>query len=184
MHDQPRAEAYEASDFFADGRASRLPPPGTVARGGLRAEPSFYSGLNGDGSFVTVPPVPVTAALLQRGQERYAIHCTPCHDRVGSGRGMIVRRGYSPPPSFHIPRLREAPVGYFVDVVTRGFGRMPAYAAQVPPADRWAIAVWVRVLQLSQYAGLDQLPAAERQRILAALAAAPAAAPAAPEGHR
>jgi hypothetical protein len=186
MHDQPRYEPYEGSDFWGDGRASRLPPAGTVARGGLQEDRWFFAGMSGDSTFAPVPPMPVTAELLRRGRERYEIHCTPCHDRIGNGRGMIVQRGFSPPPSFHIPRLREAPVGWFYDVVTRGFGRMPSYAAQTAPEDRWAIAAYVRVLQLSQYAELARLSGAERQRALAALATPlPAPAPNPPaEGHR
>lgn len=149
MHDQPVIEAYEESDFFADGRGNRLPVDGTVARGQLRADDAFYTGLAGD-QFVATLPIPVTRELLERGRERYDIFCSPCHSRVGDGLGMIVRRGFKQPASFHEPRLRDQKVGYFYDVISRGFGEMSSYAAQIEPEDRWAIAAYIRALQLSQ----------------------------------
>jgi hypothetical protein len=158
MHDQPRYEPLEASSFFADGRASRPLVPGTVARGQLRTDTHFYLG-KVDGRLVETLPVPVTRPLLERGRERYDIYCAPCHDRLGSGQGMIVRRGFRRPPSLHIDRLREAPIGHFFDVISNGFGVMTDYAAQVTPRDRWAIAAYVRVLQLSQHAQLADVPA-------------------------
>ena len=112
-------------------------------------------------------PVPLTAELLARGRQRYEIYCSPCHDRAGTGKGMIVRRGYSRPPSLHEDRLRTAPVGHFVDVVTRGWGAMPAYAAQVPAADRWAIAAYIRALQRSQHASLADATPDARARLAA-----------------
>jgi len=152
MEDQPRYEPLEASTFFPDGRSSRPLLPGTVARGHLddTAPP-------GD-----APPFPVTREVLDRGEERYDIFCSPCHDRVGTGDGMVVRRGYTRPPSFHIDRLREAPPGHFFEVMTKGFGAMPSYAAQVPAQDRWAIAAYIRALQRSQHATLSDVPAAAR----------------------
>ncbi len=161
MHDQPRYEPLERSGFFKDQRAARPLPAGTVARGQLRADQHFYEGRVG-GRPATELPVPATAALLARGQERYGIYCTPCHDRTGSGRGMIVQRGYPAPSSFHVERLREATPGYFFDAITRGFGVMPSYAVQIPPQDRWAIIAYIRALQLSQHASVDDVPAVER----------------------
>ncbi len=164
MAEQPRYDPLEASTFFADGQSARPLPPGTVARGYLREDTELYTGKSGK-DFTNTFPFPVTRTVLERGQERYNIFCSPCHDRTGSGNGMIVRRGYTPPPSFHQDRLREAPVGYFFDVITNGFGAMPDYAAQIPPRDRWAIVAYIRALQLSQHATLEDVPAEERAKL-------------------
>jgi mono/diheme cytochrome c family protein len=169
MHDQPRIEPYEESDFFADGRGNRMPVEGAVARGQLRADEAFYTGLAGD-QFVEVLPVEVTRELLDRGRERYDIFCSPCHSRVGDGRGMIVRRGFKQPASFHEQRLRDQKIGYFYDVISRGFGEMSSYAAQVEPEDRWAIAAYIRALQLSQNVVVADLDAAGRAVVEAGLA--------------
>ncbi len=164
MHDQPRYEPLEASSFFEDGRASRPLLPGTVARDDLRADTPFYTGKSG-GTLVKDLPFPVTRQVLARGQERYDIFCAPCHDRVGSGLGIVVRRGFRPPPSLHTDRLREAPVGHFFEVMTHGSGAMADYAAQVSRRDRWAIAAYIRALQLSQRATLADVPSARRQQL-------------------
>ncbi len=164
MHDQPRYEPLEASSFFQDGRASRPLVPGTVARGDLRDDTSLSTGRSG-GRLVNRLPFPVTRQVLARGRERYNIFCAPCHDRVGSGEGIVVRRGFPPPPSYHTDRLRAAPVGHFFDVMTRGLGDMADYAAQVSPRDRWAIAAYIRALQLSQRATLADVPVAMRQQL-------------------
>ena len=164
MADQPRYEPLQKSTFFGDDRSARPLPPGTVARGHLKADERFYTGKSG-GELVSVLPVPLTRELLARGQERFDIFCSPCHDRIGSGRGMIVRRGYRQPSSYHTDALRQAPVGHFYDVITNGFGAMPDYAAQVTPADRWAIAAYIRALQLSQNATLADAPPDARQRL-------------------
>ena len=164
MDDQPRYEPLEASRFFPDGQSSRPRVEGTVARGELHADAALYTGKTG-GRLVEKPPVPITADLLARGRERYDIYCSPCHDRVGTGGGMIVQRGYTAPPSFHLDRLRQAPVGHFVDLMTHGWGAMPPYLPQVPAADRWAIAAYIRALQRSQHARLDDVPAEERTRL-------------------
>jgi hypothetical protein len=158
MHDQPRYKPLAESDFFEDGRASRPQVPGTVARGQLRTEAHLYTGKI-DGELATTLPFPVTRAVLERGRERYDIYCTPCHDRVGSGQGMIVRRGFRRPPSLHIDRLRQVPVAHFFEVISNGFGAMLDYAAQLTPDDRWAVAAYMRALQLSQYATLADVPA-------------------------
>lgn len=164
MHDQPRNEPLEASDFFADGQASRHLVPGTVARGQLEHGAAYASGVTEEG-LVEKMPVAITRPLLERGRERYDIFCSPCHDRTGSGAGMIVQRGYKSPPSFHLERLYDAPDGYFFQVMRDGFGDMPGYAAQVPTADRWAIVAYIRALQLSQHAVLERLPEADRARL-------------------
>jgi hypothetical protein len=165
MHDAPKLEPFEESRFFADGQASRLLPAGTVARGQLRADDLLYRGVGPDGGFATELPLPVTRALLERGRERFDIFCSPCHGRTGDGRGMIVQRGFKAPQSFHQERLRNMPIGYTFDVMTKGFGQMSSYAGQVPVEDRWAIAAWVQTLQLARHAPADRLSAAERTRL-------------------
>jgi mono/diheme cytochrome c family protein len=161
MHNQPKFIPMRSSEFFADGSSARLPVPGTVARGHLDADTYFYTGkINGvDG---TLLPFTATKAVLERGEERYNIYCTPCHSRVGEGNGMIVQRGYRRAASLHDARLREAPIGHFYDVMTNGWGAMPDYASQIEPQDRWAIAAYIRALQLSQNATLNDVPAEQR----------------------
>lgn len=161
MHDAPYYEPYEKSEFFADGRSSRHPVPGTVARGHLRELSPATTGRMGQ-DFVATAPVPVTLDLVRRGRERFDVFCSPCHGLTGAGDGMVVRRGYRPPTSFHVERLRAQPDGYFFDVMTSGFGAMPDYAGQVPVADRWAIVAYIRALQLSQQASLADVPPEER----------------------
>jgi hypothetical protein len=164
MADQPRYEPLGPSSFFEDGRAARPLVEGTVARDQLREDELLYSGKEG-GKPVNRFPFPVTLAEFKRGQERFNIFCSPCHDRVGTGQGMIVRRGYRAPPSFHIDRLRQAPAGYFFDVMTSGFGVMPDYAQQIQPEDRWAIVAYIRALLLSQKARLADVPPDQREQL-------------------
>ncbi len=164
MHLQPKYLPYDATTFFPDGRSERQPVPGTVARGQLRTDELFYTGRE-NGVAVDKFPFPITRADLERGRERFNVYCTPCHDYTGSGRGMIVERGFPQPPSYHIDRLRDAPVGHFYEVITNGFGAMYSYAARVEPADRWRIAAYIRVLQLSQNARIDDVPEPERQKL-------------------
>jgi mono/diheme cytochrome c family protein len=164
MYDQPRYEPYEQSDFFADGMSARPVIAGTVARGELEEDEAFYTGKS-EGKFVSELPIEVDRALLERGRERFNIYCSVCHGATGKGDGMIVQRGFRHPPSLHIPRLRDAAAGHFFDVITNGFGAMPSYAVPVPPRDRWAIVAYVRVLQLSQDAKIDDVPADERRRL-------------------
>jgi len=161
MHDQPKYKPLAQSNFFADMRSERTPVEGTVARGQLRDDTYFYTGKigNSPGDFM---PFPVTEDVLQRGQERYNIYCAPCHSQLGDGNGMIVQRGFRRPPSYHIERLRKAPLGYFFDVMTNGFGAMPDYASQVPPRDRWCILAYIRALQLSQSATVADLPPGQK----------------------
>src|SRR5262245_52662162 len=151
MATQPRYEPLAASTFFEDGRSARDLVPGTVARGHLQLEEPLSTGKN-QGEEVTELPLPLTRELMARGRERYNIYCSPCHDQVGTGHGMIVQRGYPHPPSFHIPHLRQAPLGHFFVVMTDGYGAMPEYRHLVSPQDRWAITAYIRALQLSQYA--------------------------------
>lgn len=164
MHDQAKFEPLEQSTFFGDDRSSRAPVEGTVARGQLRDDDRLYRGRIGT-EFITGIPVPVNDQLLLRGQQRFNIYCTPCHDTTGTGNGMIVQRGFKRPPSYHIDRLRQAPDGYIYDVVTNGFGAMAGYADQIPVTDRWAITAYVRALQLSQHAGINDVPSQEREKL-------------------
>ena len=157
MHEQPKYLPLSKSDFFPDERSARPLIPGTVARGDLRENTYFYTGKFGDtpGDYM---PFPVNEEVLTRGRERFDIYCAPCHSRLGDGNGMIPQRGFRHPPSYHIDRLRKAPLGYFFDIMTNGFGAMPDYASQIPPRDRWCIVAYIRALQLSQNATSAQLP--------------------------
>jgi len=164
MHDAPRYDPLESSPVFAKG-ASALPlQAGTIARGALRADEHLYTGMAGT-ALATTFPFAIARADLDRGQERYDIYCAPCHSKLGDGNGMVVQRGYRQAASFHIERLRAVPVGYLFEVMTKGFGVMPDYAAQVTPEDRWRIAAYVLALQLSQSATTADVPAAELQRL-------------------
>ncbi len=165
MHLQPKYKPDEPSSFFDDGRSERQPVPGTVARGHLEDDELLYQGKI-DGRIADEFPFPITREDLQRGRDRFEIFCAPCHDYTGSGRGMIVQRGFQRPPSYHIERLRQAPVGHFFDVMTNGYGAMHSYASQVPVKDRWRIAAYIRALQLSQSATLADLPASDRERLM------------------
>lgn len=164
MHDQPKFKPYAKNDFFADLRSERPKVDGTIARGQLREDELLETGKVA-GTLSEVFPFPVTASVLERGRDRYDIYCSPCHGRTGAGDGMIVRRGYRRPPSYHQDRLRQAAPGYLFDVASRGFGLMPEYATQVPAPDRWAIIAYLRVLQRSQRATLADVPERDRQRL-------------------
>lgn len=164
MIDGARYKPLEASGFFTDGGASRPLPEHTLARGELRADEHYFTGRT-NGNLVTTFPEPVTRATLERGRERFEIYCAVCHGRVGDGRGMIVQRGFPPPPSLHEQRLKEVPVGHFFEVITNGFGVMYSYANRVEPADRWAIAAYIRALQLSQHARLADAEPGERAKL-------------------
>jgi mono/diheme cytochrome c family protein len=202
MHDQPKYKPLRPSAFFADERASRPLPDGTVARNQLRDDAQFYTGKTAQGQlagqgqqasgaglpstanqgvaanpspnasfaaqyqgYVNTFPFPIDEAALDRGQERYNIYCSVCHGRTGDGLGMIVRRGYRKPPSYHDDRLRQAPAGYFFDVITNGFGAMPDYSAQISPEDRWKIIAYIRALQLSQQATVADVPPDKRDKV-------------------
>jgi mono/diheme cytochrome c family protein len=164
MYQEPKYEPLQPSESFNDGRSARPLEPDTVAQGPLRTNTLFYTGKS-DGKNATALPMPLTVQLLKRGGERYDIYCAPCHDRVGNGNGMIVQRGFRPPASFHIQRLRDAPIGHFYDAMSNGFGTMADFSAQINPEDRWAIAAYIRALQLSQHASLAQVPMQQRQQL-------------------
>ena len=164
MHQAPRLDPLEASTFFRDGRAARISMPNTVARGQLRENEHLYMGRVG-GQPATEFPMPVTAEMMERGRERFTVFCSPCHGATGVGNGMIVQRGFRRPPSYHEERLVNAPIGYFFDVMTNGFGAMQDYSAQVPVADRWAIAAYIRALQYSRRASMDDVPADRRAEL-------------------
>jgi mono/diheme cytochrome c family protein len=164
MHNQPKYIPLRASDFFSDGSSARPLVDDTVARGTLQDDRAFYTGKDG-AALVDTLPFPLTKEVLDRGEQRFNIYCAPCHDRSGRGQGMIVRRGYRQPPSYHIDRLRQAPIGHFFDVMTNGFGAMPDYRAQVQPRDRWAIAAYIRALQVSQNAREADVPPQDRPKL-------------------
>jgi mono/diheme cytochrome c family protein len=162
MSDQPKFEPYEASSIFTDGSSSRPLAPGTVSWSEQVEDIFFLTGRTIEGEQLDAFPYPVDLEVLSRGQERYNIYCSPCHGQDGYGQGIIVQRGFSPPPSFHIDRLREAPAGYYFEVITNGLGLMYPYGYRVKPADRWAITAYIRALQFSQSAPLDEVPEEDR----------------------
>ena len=163
MHEQPKYLPYEPTTFFDDGRSERPIVPGTVARGQLRLDELLYTGKE-NGVLSNKFPFPITRADLERGRQRYNIYCTPCHDYTGSGQGIVVQRGFPPPPSYHIDRMRQAPVGHFFDVITNGDGSMYSYASRIEPEDRWRIAAYIRVLQLSEHSTVQDVPVSTRGR--------------------
>jgi mono/diheme cytochrome c family protein len=164
MYDQPRYTANQPSDFFEDGRSMRPPVPNTVPITAEEPDSPLYTGAE-NGELVTELPVELTAELLERGQTRYNAYCAPCHGLSGEGNGVIAYRGGFQVPSLHQDRLRTVAPGYFFDVITNGIGRMYSYANRIPPEDRWAVTAYVRALQLSQYANVDDLTAEERQQL-------------------
>lgn len=187
MHVQPRYNPYDPTDFFGDGRSARQPVAGTVPRDANIEEPDEASaGGNAGGNIGGTPsggiraggsgsgadananafPFAVTREVLDRGRERFNIFCAPCHGLGGDGDGMIVQRGFQTPPSYHLDRLRNAPAGHFFDVITNGFGAMYPYGYRVPVRDRWAIVAYIRALQLSREATIDEVPPAERQKLM------------------
>lgn len=169
MHDEPKFFPQRGTSFYADGRSVRPQAENTVARNQLHENSYFYTGLvngkEGEGM-----PFPVTTQVLQRGQERYNVYCTPCHSRVGNGAGMIVQRGYAPAGNFHTARLETAPLGHFFHVISNGYGAMPDYSSQIVPADRWAIVAYIKALQLSQKATQADIPAGSHVEPLASIA--------------
>ncbi|HEY3876838.1 MAG TPA: cytochrome c [Candidatus Kapabacteria bacterium] len=194
MQDQPKYLPYRGSEIFPDSLSSRNLVEGTVPRGYLWLDQALYTGKSGTaghpadsakagatmgtaktsvptrpaaaaGSDVNEFPFPITKEILDRGQERFNIYCSPCHGVLGDGRGMIVNRGFRPPPSYHQDRLRTAPLGHFFDVITNGFGAMPDYSMQIPPHERWAIIAYIRALQLSQNANIADVPSDQVQNI-------------------
>lgn len=164
MFQQPSSKPLERSSFFRDQMASRPLLPHTVPRGHLRENTAFYTGQVGTNLLASFP-FSLSRPVLVRGQERFEIYCSPCHGREGEGNGMIVQRGFPAPPSYHADRLREAPVGHFFDVITHGYGIMYSFADRVKPADRWAIAAYIRALQLSRNVRTNELSQADLARL-------------------
>lgn len=197
MADQPSFKPLQPSTFFDDDRSARKLVPGTVARGHLGVNRAFFTGRMQEGQAPSAPaqgaentkqafeenaafvrefPIPVTEKLIQHGYNRYMIYCVVCHDPLGTGQGKIVERGYTTPPSYHIDRLRNAPVGRLFAVATEGYGSMPSYAAQIPPEDRWAIVAYIKALQLSQHFPVESLTPEMQAALSAAAPTAPASA--------
>lgn len=166
MYNQPKAKAYSQSEFFPDGTSARPIPPGSVEYHQARANEAYYTGLTNGVLLAQLPaPLTLTPELLQRGRERYEIYCAVCHGLTGEGNGEIVQRGFPAPPTYHSERLRNAPIGHFYDVITNGYGVMYSYASRVEPNDRWAIAAYIRALQLSRQATANDLPPNEQKRL-------------------
>lgn len=161
MRNQHKYRGFQPSSFFADGRSVRPAVPGTIPVGHLRSDTLLYTGKI-NGKLADVFPFAIDRAVLERGRDRFNIYCAPCHDFTGSGNGMIVQRGHKVPSSYHLQRLREAPAGYFYDVITNGFGNMYDYSYQLRPEDRWAVVAWIRTLQTAGRATLADVPPAER----------------------
>ena len=157
MHNQPKFVPQRSTTFFADGRSARPQVENTVARGQMGEDTFFNTGLIG-GKEADMMPFPVNMQVLARGQERYNIYCTPCHSRVGNGAGMIVQRGYKPAGNFHSARVLSLPLGHYFYVISHGYGAMPDYSAQLNPADRWAVAAYIRALQISQASTQASVP--------------------------
>ena len=164
MQVQPKILPLAESQFFEDGRSARPVVAGTVARGQLRTDELLFTGKS-NGADAAQFPFAITRQDLERGRERYNIYCSPCHGASGDGQGMIVQRGFPPPPSYHIDRLRQAPAGHFFDVITNGYGAMFSYASRVNPQDRWRIVAYIRALQLSQNGSLADVPPGDRQTL-------------------
>lgn len=157
MHNQPKFKPLSAASLFGDGRSARPVVEDTVARGQLRLDAARFTGMV-NGNPVNEFPFKITRADVRRGQERFNIYCSPCHGRLGDGQGMIVKRGFRQPPSYHSEKLKQSPVGHYFDVITNGFGAMPSYAARVPVDDRWRVIAYVRALQYSQSATVADVP--------------------------
>lgn len=164
MQDQPKYKPLAVSAFFADGRAARPVPSGTVATDESDNDSALATG-QVSGTFATAIPLPVNVELLERGHERYDIYCSPCHGRTGDGRGMIALRGFKIPADLSSERVRNAPPGYLYAVIANGFGAMPDYSYQLSVHDRWAIVAYIRALELSRRAKLGDAPPGERDRL-------------------
>jgi len=161
MHNQPKFVPQRGTSFFADGRSARPQVEHTVARNEVNTDDYFHTGLL-NGKEQDALPFPVSVQVLARGQERYNVYCTPCHSRVGNGAGMIVQRGYKPAGNFHDAKRLAEPLSHYFYVMTNGYGAMPDYSAQIAPEDRWAIAAYIRALQLSQSANEKDVPSGAR----------------------
>jgi mono/diheme cytochrome c family protein len=164
MAKEPRYKPLEGSGLLANGQSALDPPADTVARGHLQDDRLLFTGME-NGAPSTRMPFPVTKELLVRGQQRFDVYCAVCHGQAGDGRGMLPQRGFAPPPSYHTDALRQQPIGFFFVVATNGIGSMPSYAAQIPVVDRWAIAAYIRALQLSQNAQVSDVPPDARAQL-------------------
>jgi mono/diheme cytochrome c family protein len=164
MHNEPRYKPLAVSEFFSDHRSARPMVEGTVARGHLEIDEARYTGKIA-GEDVTEFPIPMAKADIERGETRFNVYCTPCHGRLGDGNGMVVLRGFRQPPSYYSERLVNAPVGHYFDVITNGFGAMPSYASRVQSDDRWRIVAYIRALQLSESASVNDVPADQRPNL-------------------
>jgi mono/diheme cytochrome c family protein len=165
MDNQPKYKAQSESQYFENGATMRMPVAGTVARGEEYEDTRYYFGKNTNGEALSENPIPITIQLLKRGQKRYNIYCAPCHGRTGDGKGIVVKRGYLPPPNFHQDLVRNYPDGHFFDVITNGIRNMPSYKHMIPVKDRWAIVSYVRALQRSQNATISDIPEEIRNEI-------------------
>ncbi len=175
MQDQPKIVPQRGSEMFSDNRSARPQVVDTVARGQLHQDSYFYTGMVGEGKDrkpADLMPFPVTAEVMARGQERFNTYCTPCHSRVGNGDGAIVERGYARAGNLQDAQYIAKPLGHYFDVMSHGFGAMPDYSAQLAPADRWAVAAYIRALQLSQHAKPSDVPAGVEVKTLADIAKA------------
>jgi mono/diheme cytochrome c family protein len=161
MDDQPKVRSQAGSDFFFNGAAMREPVPGTIPIGGLKEDTAFFTGKAADGQYVAAIPHPVDDAVVERGRERYGIYCQPCHDARGDGRGILFQRGNIPTATFHQEKILDYPDGQIFDVITNGVGLMAGYRWPIPPADRWAIVAYVRVLQRERQARAASAPATQ-----------------------
>lgn len=165
MDTQPKYKAQRQSKFFADSSDMRMPVEGTVARGYLREDTEYYQGKDSSGEFIAKAPVEINMQTMKRGEERYDIYCSPCHSRIGDGHGIIIDKGFPPPPSFHTDRIIGLPDGEIYDVISNGLRNMPSYGQQVMPADRWAIVIYLRALQRSQNASISDVPENMRDKL-------------------
>ena len=164
MHDQPKYKPLSVSTFFADGRSARPIPEGTIAVTDLDETDTLHSG-NANGAFADSIPLPVTETLLRRGQERYDIFCSPCHDRMGTGQGMVAMRGFKIPADLNSDRVRQSPPGYLFQVISNGYQAMPDYKDQVGVEDRWAIVAYLRALELSRHSTISDVPPQYRAQL-------------------
>jgi mono/diheme cytochrome c family protein len=164
---QPKYRPQAESKFFSDGSTMRVPVEGTVAQGGLKENTAYFEGRDANGEFIVGMPdsIALTMNLLERGQQRFDIYCAPCHGRVGDGQGIVVTRGLVPPPTFHSDRIRQMPNGQIFETITNGLRNMPAYKYQIPVEDRWAIISYLRALERSQNATVEDVPQSMRDEI-------------------
>lgn len=163
MDKMPKYKSQSSSGFFADGKTMRTPSEGTVALGTGYDDESYRTGLDVNGALILRSPVPLSAELMKRGRERFDIYCAPCHGRTGEGNGIVVQRGFIPPPDFHTNVMRANPDGHFYTVIHNGIRNMPAYRHQVPVHDRWAIVSYIRALQRSRFASINDIPSELRK---------------------